>query len=149
MFYSLSTCKWICNKEYQHVPKVLDRFKLKTIKDHDNVYLKCDGLSLADAFEKFKNSSLKINGLCLSHYSSIHSWSWDAILKMTKVNFELISDADICSLKNFWELEFLTFAKNITKHILNLTTKTKIETFFIIICDWFIWLCNVQISSNR
>ena len=32
---------------------------MKTMKDYDNLYLKCDVLLLADVFEKFINSSLK------------------------------------------------------------------------------------------
>ena len=40
------------------------------MKDYYNLYLKCDVLLLGDAFEKFRNSSLKNYGLCPSHYFS-------------------------------------------------------------------------------
>ena len=33
---------------------------MKTIKDYHDLYLKCDALLLADVFEKFRSSSLKI-----------------------------------------------------------------------------------------
>ena len=33
---------------------------MKTMKDGHNLYLKCDVLFLANVFEKFRNSSLKI-----------------------------------------------------------------------------------------
>ena len=33
---------------------------MKTMKDYHDLYLKCDVLLLADVFEKFRNSSLKI-----------------------------------------------------------------------------------------
>ena len=33
---------------------------MKTMKDYQNLNLKCDVLLLADALEKFSNSSLKI-----------------------------------------------------------------------------------------
>ena len=52
-------------------------------------------LLLADVFEKFRDNSLKIHGLCLSHYLSATASSWDAILNMTKVELELISNADM------------------------------------------------------
>ena len=52
-------------------------------------------LSLADVFEKFRNSSLKNYRLFLSHHLSATALSWSAILKMTEVEFELISDTDM------------------------------------------------------
>ena len=50
---------------------------------------------LANVLEKFKNSSLKNYGLCLSYYLSAPALSWDAMLNITKVEPELVSDATI------------------------------------------------------
>ena len=55
----------------------------------------CDVLLLAHVFEKYKNSSLKNYGLCPKHYLSATALSWDAMLNMTEVKLELISDADV------------------------------------------------------
>ena len=63
--------------------------------NHD-LYLKCDVLLLADVFEKFRNNSLKNYGLCPSHYLSVPGLSWDAMLKMTKIKLELITDPEMC-----------------------------------------------------
>ena len=52
-----------------------------------------DVLLLVDAFEKFRNNSLKHYGLCPSHYLSAPALSWDVLLNMTKD--KLISDLDI------------------------------------------------------
>ena len=68
---------------------------MKTMKDNDTLYLKCNVLLLADVFEKFKNNSLKNYGICLSYYFSTPALTWDAMLNMTEVEFELISDADL------------------------------------------------------
>ena len=65
------------------------------MKDHHNLYIKCDVLLLTDLFEKFGNSSLKNNGLCPSRYLSAPALSWDGIFKMTKVELQLVSDADM------------------------------------------------------
>ena len=65
------------------------------MKDYHDLYLKCDFLLLADVFEKFRNNSLKNYGLCPSHYLSTPALSWDAMLNMTKVEPELISDPDM------------------------------------------------------
>ena len=59
------------------------------LKLHSNVLL------LADVFEKFRNNSLKDYGLFPSHYLTATDLSWDAMLNMTKVEFELISDANM------------------------------------------------------
>ena len=66
---------------------------MKTIKDYHNSYLKCDILLLANVLWKF--SCLKTYDLYLTHYLSGPSLSWDAMRNMTKVEHELISDADI------------------------------------------------------
>ena len=59
---------------------------MKTMKENDhNLNLKCDVLLLADVFEKFRNNST-------SHYLSASALSWDTMLNMTKVKFEL----DMC-----------------------------------------------------
>ena len=68
---------------------------MKTMKDYHGLYLKCDVLLLADVFEKFRNNSLKNYGLCPSHYLSTPGLSWDAMLKMTKIELEFISDPDM------------------------------------------------------
>ena len=68
---------------------------MKTMKDYQDLYLKCGVLLLADVFEKFRNNSLKNYGLCPSHYLSAPALSWDAMLNMTKVELELIPDPDM------------------------------------------------------
>ena len=92
--------------------------------------LKCNVFLLVEIFEKFKNNSLKNYGLCPSHYLSAPALSWDAILSMIKVEFELISDADIfnCLLEKALKVEFLTFLRDISKpaiNIWNLMTQSK------------------------
>ena len=69
-FYSLLTSKKICDKGYDHVLKVWIKFKMKTMKDYHDLYLKCIVLLLADIIEKFRNNSLKNYGLCPSIYLS-------------------------------------------------------------------------------
>ena len=94
-FDSSLTDKKISDKEYEHADKVWDRFEMKTMKDYHSLYLKWDVLLLANVFEKFRNSSLKSYGLCPSHYLSAPVWSLDAMLSMTEVELELVSDADM------------------------------------------------------
>ena len=66
-FYSSLTKKKISDKEFEHALNVWNKFKMKTMKDYHDLYLKRDVLLLADVFEKFRNNSLKNYGLCPSY----------------------------------------------------------------------------------
>ena len=59
------------------------------------MYLKCDVLLFPDVFEKFRNNSLNNYGLCPSIYLCAPTLSWDAMLNMTNIKLELISDPDV------------------------------------------------------
>ena len=58
------------------------------------IWVNIDVLLLADLFEKFINTCLKYYGLDSCHYFSAPVLSWDAMLKMTGVKLEKISDID-------------------------------------------------------
>ena len=62
--------------------------------DYHDHYLKKDVLLLADVFEKFIGTCLKYYGLDPCHYFSSPGLSWDAMLKMTDIKLEKISDID-------------------------------------------------------
>ena len=56
-------------KEEEQAKKIWKEFNCKTLKDYHDVYLKCDVLILADAFENFRNFFLKhhiisVYGIC-------------------------------------------------------------------------------------
>ena len=56
--------------------------------------MKKDVLLSADVFEKFIATCLKFYGLDPCHYFSSPGLSWDAMLKMTDIKLEKISDID-------------------------------------------------------
>ena len=58
--------------------------------------MKKDVLLFADVFEKFLSTCLKYYGLDPCHYLSAPRLSWDAILKMTKIELEKPNDPDKC-----------------------------------------------------
>ena len=70
-------------------------FKVNTMGDYHYVYLKTDVLLLADVFEKAINTSLNYYGLDPCHHFSSPGLSWDAMVKMTKIELDLISDTDM------------------------------------------------------
>ena len=85
----------ITDKEYVHILNVWNKFEIKAMEDYHDLYLKCDVLLLVSLFEMFRNNSLKSYGLCSSHYLSAPGLSWNAMLKMTKIDPELITDPDM------------------------------------------------------
>ena len=93
-FYSKLTGKGINNYNYNHVLEVWKTCKIKKLKEYHEVYNKTDVLLLADVFEKFRDLCLKNYGLDPAHYYTAPGLAWDAILKMTKINLELLSDVD-------------------------------------------------------
>ena len=75
--------------------KIWDKFHMKNMGDYHNHYLKKDVLLLADIFEEFISKCLKFYGLDPCHYFSSPGLSWEAMLKMTGMKLEKISDIDM------------------------------------------------------
>ena len=80
-------------KDYLACEKIWNKFKMKNMGDYHDHYLKKDVLLLADVFEKFIDTCLKYYGLDPCHYFSSPGLSWDAMLKMTGIKLEKISDS--------------------------------------------------------
>ena len=94
-FYSKLTGHGINNYNYQHVLNIWKTFKMKTFKDYLELYNISDVLLLADVFENFRDICLKNYGLDPVYYFTAPGLAWDAMLKITKVNLELLSDYDM------------------------------------------------------
>ena len=95
VFYSKLTGKGITEKNYKHAWNVWNTFKMKTFKDYHKFYNETDVLLLADVFENFRNLCLKIYGLDPVYYYTAPGLAWDACLKMTNINLELLSDPNM------------------------------------------------------
>ena len=94
-FYSKLSGKGITEKNYKHACNVWNTFKMKTFKDYHKLYNETDVLLLADVFENFRNLCLKIYGLDPVYYFTAPGLAWDACLKMTDINLELLSDPNM------------------------------------------------------
>ena len=94
-FYSKLTGKGINNYNYNHVLNVWKTWKMKTLKDYLELYNESDVLLLADIFENFRDVCLKNYGLDPVYYYTAPGLAWDAVLKMTKINLELLSNIDM------------------------------------------------------
>ena len=94
-FYSKLSGEGISNGNYKHAWNVWNTFKMKTFKDYHKLYNETDVLLLADVFENFRDLCLKIYGLDPVYYFTAPGLAWDACLKMTNINLELLSDLDM------------------------------------------------------
>ena len=65
------------------------------MKDYHKLYNLSDVLLLADIFENFRSISMNHYGLDPAWYFSATGLAWDAALKITKVQLELLSDPDM------------------------------------------------------
>ena len=82
-------------EDYLTSKKIWNKFNMKNMVDYHYHYLKKSVLWLADVFEKFIDTCLKSYKLDPCHYFSSPGLSWDAMLKMTGVRLEKISDIDM------------------------------------------------------
>ena len=81
-------------KDYLTCAKTWDKSEMKNMSNYHDHYLKKDVLLLADDYEKFIGTCLKYYGLDPCHYFSSPGLSWDAMLKMTDIKLEKISNID-------------------------------------------------------
>ena len=84
----------ISDEQYLHLQNIWDTFNFNTFEDFHDHYLKKDVLLLASVFEKFISTCLKYYDLDPCNYLSAPGLSKNAMLKMTKVELEKISDPD-------------------------------------------------------
>ena len=94
-FYSRLTGEGISDEGYEHVKKVWKVFGMKTLQDYHELYNVTDVLLLADVFENFRNICMENYKLDPAHYFTAPGLAWDACLKITGVELELLSDIDM------------------------------------------------------
>ena len=94
-FYSKLSNSNISNEDYEHAQKVWKEFGMSTMRDYHDLYLELDVLLLADVFENFRKICLKNYKLDPAWYLTAPGLSWDAMLKTTKINLELLTDPDM------------------------------------------------------
>ena len=94
-FYSILNNEHISDEDYSHAQKVWNTFQLQTMGEYHNLYLKSDILLLADVFENFRKTCLQYYKLDPCHYFTSPGLSWDAMLKMTNIQLELMTDIDM------------------------------------------------------
>ena len=94
-FYRNLDMENIDDIDYRHGNNVFKIFKLKNLGEYHNLYVQSDTLLLADVFENFRNKYLEVYELDPAHFLSLPGLAWQACLKKTNVELELLTDYDM------------------------------------------------------
>ena len=94
-FYSNLNMVDIDDIDYRHGNSVFKVFKLDNLGDYHDLYVKRDTLLLVDAFENFRDMCLKEYELDPAHFLSLPGLAWQACLKKTNIELELLTDYDM------------------------------------------------------
>ena len=78
--------------------KFANNFKQTIQGAYYDLHLQSDTLMLADIFENFWNMCLEVYELDPAHFLSAPELVWQAALKKTKVNLDLLSDINMSLL---------------------------------------------------
>ena len=94
-FYSNLNMEDIDDTDNRHGNNVLKGFKLENLGDYHDLYVQKDTLLLADVFENFRDMGIKEYELDPAHFLSLPGLAWQACLKKTNVELELLTDCDM------------------------------------------------------
>ena len=94
-FHSILNDSGISEEDYIHAQNVWETFKMKTMRDYHDLYIKSDVLLLSDVFENFRDVCLDNYRLDPIFYYTAPGLTWDACLKITKVELELLEDYEM------------------------------------------------------
>ena len=94
-FYSKLNDADISDEDYEHARTVWKEFGRKTLREYHDLYNLSEVPLLADVFENFRDVCIDNYGLDPAWYFMSPGLAWDAALKTTGVELELLSDYDM------------------------------------------------------
>ena len=94
-FYSNLTLENFTKTDYAHANNVFKKFNINNLGEYHDLYVRSDTLLLADIFENFRHSCLKNYELGPAHFVSLPGLAWQACMKKTNVELELLTDYDM------------------------------------------------------
>ena len=99
---------------------------IKSIGEYHDLYLESDVLRLSEVFENFRNTCLQNYKPDPCHYFTPPGLSWNAVLKMTDIKLELITEMDMFLFieKGIWGgISYITnrHGKTNNKHMKTIT----------------------------
>ncbi|XP_041377266.1 uncharacterized protein LOC121389682 [Gigantopelta aegis] len=93
-FCSSLTGETITDEDYEHAQIIWNDFNIKHLGEYHDLYVITDVLALAGVFENFRDICLNYYELDPAHFYTSPGLAWQAALKMTGVQLELLTDID-------------------------------------------------------
>lgn len=94
-FFSTLTNEAITDQQYAFANEIWEKFKIKTLGEYADLYLRVDVCLLAIVFENLRETCYRLYKLDPANYFTAPGLSFDAMLKYTKVKLELLKDVDM------------------------------------------------------
>lgn len=94
-FYSKLYDSDCSDEDYEQALNVWNKFKCVKFLDYHNLYLKSDVLLLADVWESFRDTCFKNYNLDCLYYYTAPGLSFDAMLKLTGIELELLTEIEM------------------------------------------------------
>ena len=94
-FYCELNSEDITDRDYGHAQKVFKELRLKSFGDYHDLYVQSNTLLLAYVFENFRNKCIEIYELDPVHFLSTSRLTWQACLKKTEIELELLTNNDM------------------------------------------------------
>lgn len=94
-FYNDLDGKTVSDQDYLHAQWVWDVFNIQNLGQYHDLYMETDVHLLADVFENFRDLCLNMYGLDAAPFYTAPGLAWQAALKMTGVQLELLTDPDM------------------------------------------------------
>ena len=95
LFYSNLNKESITDIDYRHAKNVFSKFNNNNLGDYHDLYVQSDTLLLADVFFNFRKICFDTYELDPAHFLYAPGLAWQACLRKSNVELELISDVDI------------------------------------------------------
>lgn len=95
MFYSKLNESPVDLEDYEHALKVWTELNISTLGEYNDLYVKLDVSLLSDVMEQFRNVCMTAYGLDCFYCFTAPGLAWQAMMKETKCELQLLTDIDM------------------------------------------------------
>ena len=94
-FYNDLKDEPLTQQDYDRAQQIWTHFDIQNLKQYHDHYLASDVLLLSDVFQHFRHTTFDAHRLDCLHFFTLPSLAWNAALKHTQAELDLITDPNI------------------------------------------------------